>query len=135
MNKEIEMLLHKAIKKYGIQENIYVGKNIELKEKWTSSAVIEKKDLDDYGVRNSLIKCSRILEEDLEKHIYVALVKLPGIGNREVLLVSQRTGDVVSIATFAKEGLISQRMAEKAIDLFKECLNKKVREKQEECIS
>lgn len=127
MEESIKKLLYKMLIKYRIAESIDNGKNKQLNEKWTSSIVLEKKNMTDFDVRNTLVRCSRILEEDQEKHIYVAMIILPGIGRREVLVVTKRTEDSVSVATYAKEGLISQHMADKAIALFQENFMKTIK--------
>ena len=67
-------------------------------------------------VRDCLIGNGRILEEDFEKQIYVIAIEA-GIANMNtaIIAIQRIDSNKLSILGYAKEGLIKQHTAEKAI--------------------
>ncbi|MBR3016048.1 MAG: hypothetical protein IKH57_03035 [Clostridia bacterium] len=69
-------------------------------------------------VRAAIIGLGRIIEEDLEKHIWITTIKVgTGAGTNEALMVLLLKGNIVHYAACAHEGLISQHIAKKAVAL------------------
>ena len=69
----------------------------------------------DLHVRNGLMGKGRILEENLEKHVYVMLAKEIKSRN-EALLVTKRIEETVYVGAYFKEGIINQHIAEKVVE-------------------
>ena len=63
-------------------------------------------------IRDALLGLGRILEENEEEQYYLTTVNT-GAG---AVLLAQISGDRVEIAAYAKEGMISQHSAKKAIE-------------------
>lgn len=123
MNEKMKSLLTEAVGKYGEKQNILSSE--ELSKKWNvcvseDSAIIP--EATDIRVRSSIIGLGVILEENLEEHIYVTTVNA-GFSN-EALLVCWLNGDELLMIACAHEGFISQHLAEKAIGLVKERIEK-----------
>ncbi len=67
-------------------------------------------------LRDSLLGLGRILEEDFENKIYVTSIAA-GVADRNAAVVAVRlSGDSLDLAGYAREGLIKQHTAEKAIE-------------------
>lgn len=67
-------------------------------------------------LRDSLLGLGRILEEDFENKIYVISIAA-GVADRNAAVVAVRlSGDSLDFAGYAREGLIKQHTAEKAIE-------------------
>jgi hypothetical protein len=73
-------------------------------------------------VRDALVGQGRIIEEDLENHIYVDLLRIGLFGLSEALLVTKIKGKSVHIIAYAREGLFKQRLAQKAVQKVKRSL-------------
>lgn len=97
----------------------------ELKKKMSAYSKIEDKkvitdnvrfdDINQMKLRDYLMEIGTILEIDEKSGIYVELVKC-GIGNKNPAIVGMKLKNkMLYIASYAKEGLINQRTAEKAI--------------------
>ena len=75
-------------------------------------------------IRDCLMNIGTILEEDFDNNIYV--VDIPaGLGNMNHAVVAiQLNKNSIDLIGYAKEGLINQHTAEKAIDkICKQCSN------------
>ena len=70
-------------------------------------------------VRDALYGLGTILEEDLDNQFYITTVRIGSIGAYEAVAIVSLENDKVSIAAYAKEGLISQNNAQKAIKKIK----------------
>ena len=126
MESVLKDLLVAAVKKYGTAENICSFD--ELNKKWercTAEDSGQIPDASDLRVRAAIIGLGKILEEDLEKHIYITTVKVgKGAAVNEALLVTLLQDDTVHFAACAHEGLIPQHIAEKAVALVAERIAK-----------
>lgn len=66
-------------------------------------------------IRDALIVCGHILEEDLDNNYYIAIVS-PGNSKLKVsLLIVELLEKKVNICAYAREGLIKQNIAKKSI--------------------
>lgn len=113
--KDIDNQLRAAVEEYGSSYGI-AKKDIEK----VATGEIEFQE----GVhvlratRDLLIELGDILEESLDTGVYVAAIKA-GAGNANTaLVVTQVKGRKCSLAACAKEGLIKQSTAKKAINKF-----------------
>lgn len=76
-------------------------------------------------LRDFLIRSGKILHEDKENEVYVASLRVGGLGNTAVVAMQLRDSKL-TIAGFAKEGLIKQNLCNKAINKIKDtCQEKK----------
>lgn len=117
MSNEMQMLLMKAVEKYGQAENIITMN--ELKKKWvrsTSESVIQVTNSSDLRTRSALMGLGQILEENLADHIYISTIKVGKIAVNEALLIAVTRPNTVTLVACAHEGLISEHIAEKAIE-------------------
>ncbi len=74
------------------------------------------------SVKNRIIGIATVLEEDSDNQIYVISISA-GIANMNgALVVVQLEHDKLYFVSYAKEGLIKQHTAEKAIKRIIECL-------------
>ena len=122
MDISMKKRLTAAVKEYGQTEYICSADALEKNwERWTASDRVTVSEASDLHIRSRVIGLGRILEEDLEKHVYVMLVKA---GKNEALVVTHTTGMNVDIAACAREGLINQHIAKKAVDHVKSMLLK-----------
>lgn len=75
-------------------------------------------------LRDFLIRSGNILHEDKENEVYVASLRVGGLGNTAVVAMQLR-GSKLTIAGFAKEGLIKQNLCDKAINKIKDACQEK----------
>lgn len=75
--------------------------------------------------KTAFSECGAILEENPEDHI-IAGVILSGVANMNpAFLLLRIEGDTIHLAASAKEGLIKQHTAERAVEAFKSALREK----------
>ena len=100
-------------------------KHCKLKEKDLVFKQNPKPALTFVQLKDSLSEVGHIMEEDIEKQIFVVLI-MSGIANMNPAVVSvQLSEGILWFAGYAKEGLIKQHTAEKAIAKIEEVLDKK----------
>ena len=69
-------------------------------------------------LRDHLIGIGRILDEDFEKQIYTLNV-MSGVANKNIATVAIKLcGEKIEFAGYAKEGLINQHTAERAVKVI-----------------
>ena len=74
-------------------------------------------------VRDLIVGMGKILEEDFEKQIYIITI-MAGIANMNTAFVGlQLKNNILSLVGYAKEGLIKQHTAEKAIAKLEKVVN------------
>lgn len=71
------------------------------------------------AARDALIETGTILEEDLGAGVYVAAVNAGASNANVALVVAMKDGHGIALAACAKEGLIKQSTAKKAIGRIK----------------
>ena len=78
----------------------------------------------DLHIRDAIIILGAILKEDLEKHYYITSVKTGMFNNVLAYAIIQRKdNDTADIVVYAKEGLIKQNLANKALEKVKNALS------------
>lgn len=120
MNDFMMNLMEKYLEKYGEAEQICSSS--VLKGNWvanTSYDTVHVDKTDDLLLRDALVGQGRILEEDLDNHVYVDLIRVGKRDMSEALLVVKREDRVVHIAAYAKEGLIKQHLSKQAVEKAK----------------
>lgn len=70
-------------------------------------------------LRDALIRLGKILFEDTDNSVYVAAIRIGSFGANSAVVAIQQRGSKLNISAFAKEGLIKQNLAEKAITKIK----------------
>lgn len=100
-----------------------IGNYISVKENKVVWKSVEVKDMTFANLRDNIIGVGRILEEDFENSIYVVNIGA-GIANMNnaVVAMSLDNGKLHFVG-YAKEGLINQRTADKAISQIIERLS------------
>lgn len=125
MTKEkINGLLADAVGKYGLMIGTKVTKNVVNKLPTTSEIkTFNSKEDDSFlNARNALMECGKVLLEDRENHIIEGII-YAGVANMNPsIAVIYVTKKEIQIATYAKEGLIKQHTAKKAIERFESVL-------------
>lgn len=78
----------------------------------------------DLHVRDAIVLLGTVLKEDLENHYYIISVKTGVFNNVLAYSIIQRKDDgTTDIVVYAKEGLIKQNLAGKALDKIKKALS------------
>ena len=67
-------------------------------------------------VRDAVNECGKIMLEDENRNLVEALVKSGSSGMNPAVVVAKTDGETMDICAYAKEGLINQHTAEKAIE-------------------
>lgn len=89
---------------------------IPVKEKLLEEATISVENMSFTNLRDNIVRAGKILEEDFDQNIYVINVPA-GVADRNAAVVAiQLNGNCLDLLGYAKEGMISQHTAEKAIE-------------------
>ena len=119
--KQMDQFLIKAVKKFepGVNE-----KMLEKVSKQSEYAELQIDGISFLAVRDKLILLGKVLEENEKKKLYTGCINA-GVGNSNpcILVVYVNENQVV-IDAFAREGLITQHTAKKAVKKLKESLQK-----------
>lgn len=96
-------------------------------EKECSATICETIPFDkpgDLHIRDAIITLGTILKEDLDKHYYITSVKT-GLFNNVLsyAIIKNNEDATVDIVVYAKEGLIKQNLAGKAMDKIRKALS------------
>lgn len=95
---------------------------IQVKEKDIVEKKLSVEDRTFIQVRDRLLGMGKILEEDFEKKVYIIAV-MAGVANMNTAFVGvQLKNNELILVGYAKEGLIKQHTAEKAIAKLEEVL-------------
>jgi len=122
MKKEqMDQLIVKAVKKFepGVTEKLLknVPKQSEFEE-------LEIKDVSFLVIRDNLMTLGKILDENEKKKTFTVCVNAGVANSNPCILVVLVGKDIVSIGAFAREGLINQHTARKAVKKIKGKLRK-----------
>ena len=109
-NTEILKDFEYALDKYGKFATALEKKDQILKKCITEK--VSKPNLSSSKLKEALVFAGNVLEADDGNGIYVASVD---VGRAKALTVCKLSQGTLSIASYAKEGLIKQHLAEKAI--------------------
>ena len=101
-----------------------MGEYIPVKENSLIERQINVQNMSFANLRDTIIGIGKILEEDFEISAYV--VNIPaGVADRHSAVVAIQLSDTcVTMLGYAKEGLINQHTAEKAIEKVSERISK-----------
>lgn len=91
-----------------------------------SYETIDCKGLRFKQLRDKLLLIGTILEEDEQNNTYVAVVNAGIKNGNPCIMVTNLAADQVAIYAFAREGLIKQQTAKKAIEILKKKLEFRV---------
>lgn len=97
------------------KKHLVIGGVDELRSSVVSGTVQLEKSTD-LHIRDSLIGKSMIMMEDLENHCYIVSVKTGFLNNVLAYAIIKRNCSVAEIVVYAREGMIKQRLAEKALE-------------------
>jgi len=97
------------------------GATLGIKKKNVAHAAIAEIELPEEAnasrtVRDALIEVGEILEEDLDSGLYIATVKAGAANANPALVVAIAEAHGAKLGACAKEGLIKQSTAKKAIE-------------------
>ena len=103
-----------------MRENKELIDKLRMYTSFNGKEVIHKiymiRDMSFVKLRDSLIGMGQILEEDFEKQVYVIAIRsVTANMNTAVVAIQLMDDNTVSFLGYAKEGLIKQHTAEKAI--------------------
>ncbi len=125
MNKDkLYSLLVDAIIRFDESQGILHTKDsLKILSTETAYGEIEAKESDAFlNARNALIESGKVLREERNKGLIEGLV-FSGLGNMNpAVLVISVEKNTIYISAYAKEGLIKQHTAEKAIKRFQKAL-------------
>lgn len=95
---------------------------VPIKEKGTVEKKVHAGEMTFLNLRDRILGLGKILEEDFDKQIYVIAV-MAGAANMNTAFVGvQLKKKELFLAGYAKEGLIKQNTAEKAVGKLEEVL-------------
>lgn len=97
---------------------------IPIKEKGLIERQINVQNMSFVNLRDSIIGVGKILEEDFEISTYVVNISAGAANMNNAVVAIQLNDNCVSMLGYAKEGLINQHTAEKAIDKVVERISK-----------
>ena len=89
---------------------------ISFEEKKLEERIIDVKKMSFVNLRDSLIGLGTILDEDFELNSYILSIRSVFANQNSAIVAIQLSGDKIIILGYAKEGLINQHTAKKAID-------------------
>ncbi len=119
--KDVENLLGFAIGKYG---SLYGVTKTSIKQATFGKIEFQEELHTLRVIRDVLIEVGDILEEDLDSGCYIATVKA-GVGSANTaIVVALVDGQVSFFGACAKEGLIKQSTAKKALEKIKKAVLK-----------
>ena len=125
MKEYITTLLKKALEDYGEETQLYVENDVDDRwEEYTSIDIFSIARPNYLNVRHSLMNQGRILEENIENNTYVVHAKMGKHRLGEAIVITHVEGNTIGIAAYAKEGLIKQHIAQKAVQQVKESVLK-----------
>lgn len=118
--EELNEQLAKAISKYSLMIGYRATKGIVDRlptcSEWRT--VVSKESDAFLNARNAVMETGRVLLEDREQNTIEGII-YAGVGNMNPAIVVVRVFDnSITISAFAKEGVIKQHTAKKAIDRF-----------------
>ena len=113
-----EKLLEKLIEYERIDPALSPDEKTEAKEKFACEN-IDVNNFNILKVRDAIMGLGTILEEDLDNKYYITTVKIGSIGAYEAVAIVSLDQNKLSIAAYAKEGLLFQNNARKAVDKIK----------------
>jgi len=87
-----------------------------IKENKLVERTVDVKDMTILRLRDSLIGIGKILEEDLEANVYVLSVNAGAADMNSAVVAVHLEDDKLYFLGYAKEGLINQHTADKALE-------------------
>jgi len=115
---EIVTVLLKELRKKRI-----VSGDLEKEEKMIICENVPFEKPTDLHIRDAIMGLGTILKEDLEKHFYITSVKTGLLNNVLAYAIIKRNDNkTVDIAVYAREGIIKQNLAKKAMERIKTAL-------------
>lgn len=116
--KDYVIILLKELKKKHI-----VTTNIEEESKFVTTEQIKFEKANDLHIRDAIFGMGTVLKENLDEHYYITSVKTGLFNNVLAYAIIRRNEDkTADIAVYAKEGIIKQDLAGKAIGKLKKAL-------------
>lgn len=90
---------------------------IQIKEELVETEEIEA-DVSVLKIRDTLLRMGDLLKENLEEEYYIGTIRA-GIGNKNTAyIIIKKNKKILDVCCYAREGLIKQHTARKAIDKF-----------------
>lgn len=121
-NEQLYKRLQKSVKKYEPGADDKLLKKVETQCVYEE---IDSKGLKFKQLRDKLMLLGSIMEEDEKKNIYVAVVNAGAKNGNPCIMVANLLEDKVAVYAYAREGLIKQHTAKKAVDKLKKEVKKK----------
>lgn len=116
--KDFVTVLLKELKKKHI-----VTANIEEESKSVTTEQIKFEKETDLHIRDAIFGMGTILKENLDEHYYITSIKTGLFNNVLVYAIIRRNEDkTADIAVYAREGIIKQNLAGKAMEKLKKVL-------------
>jgi len=114
-------ILTQGLQKYG--ELAVVGDSVaNLLKKHSITNSVHVTDITLEHLRKAIAACGNILEENVEEQFFIAVIHTGHMNATSALVAVVLRRDTIEFAAYAKEGLIKQRLAQKAINSIKENL-------------
>lgn len=114
-------VLARGLQKYG--ELALAGTTVEnLLKKHSKTESVQVTGITVEHLRRAIASCGNILEANVEEQFFVAVIPTGRMNATRALVAAVVQNDVLQFAAYAKEGLIKQNLAQKAIDSIKEKL-------------
>ncbi len=119
--KQMDQFLLKAVKKY---EPGVTAKMLEKVDKQCEYAEITVKGINYRIVRDNLIILGNIIEQNEKKKTYTVCINAGVANSNPCIIVVYVDKDLVFVDAFAREGLINQHTARKAVKKIKDKFEK-----------
>ena len=121
---EMNDLLAQAVSKYalmiGVSSTEKIIKKLDLS---SESKALKAKEKDAFlNARNALMECGKVLLEDRNESRVEGIIYAGAANMNPSIVVACVDGDTITVMAYAKEGLIKQKTAKKAIERFEKML-------------
>lgn len=92
-------------------------------KKHSTNDSMKKKGVTLKHLREAIVVNGDILEENIDEQSYIAVIQTGFMKATRALVVAVLQDEDIYFAAYAKEGLIKQKLAQKAIELIKDYLS------------
>ena len=105
-----------------LKKKHYVSGDLEALKNDVVTDTVQLRKPTDLFIRDAITGMGTILLEELDEHYYITTVKVGLMGNVLAQALIHRNDTAAEIAVYAREGLIKQHLAEKALEKLKKAL-------------
>lgn len=115
--KDISEVLYDTVKEYGASRALGSDmKNVGVFRSKCYDYISEKDNFSLLALRDSIYCVGDILEEDIDNETYKGIIFLDNLNMKSALFVGRIENGKIHVCAYAKEGIINQHVAKKAVE-------------------